>query len=389
MRHTIRLALTLLLALPLSMKAQDLVAGAETMVAPGITIGGSAATTGEYTLIAWTEQYAAQVTRYPEGGRLTLPHWAPAGDYLWYDTPPAIGTNGLTFLVVWCEVQNGRATYLSARVARDLTLLDTTPTYLAATTRDHNGPISVVWSGSEYIVTWPGSMARLNAKGALTELTAMPGVTVAAKSPDTVLVSSVLQTGTTYCGGFSMPWCTYAMFNIVGRTIGGQGVTSAATSITPGTRGRSLLASAASPSGFLVASIARANSTIDPGIITLSPVALNGSAPNKEVPFIVLDRDLNTSLAMAGDLEGFVIAYTITQRDNSSLLKVAFAGDDAKRARNELTIGQKNETTGSLSLIRLSPRHFLLLYPRSPWVGTAGLIARSIAIGTPRMRATR
>jgi hypothetical protein len=388
MRHVVRFALALFLVAPLALRAQDLVAGAETMVAQGLTIGGSAATTGEYTLIAWTEQYAAQVTRHPEGGRVTLPHWAPQGDYVWYDTPPVIATNGLTFLIVWSEVQNGRATFLAARVARDLTLLDTTPTYLGATQREH-APLSVVWSGSEYIVTWPGTMARLNAKGAIADQMATPGATVAASSLLTVLVSSVLQTGTTYCGGFSMPWCTYAMYNIIGRTIGGEGVTSSATSITPGTRGRSLLASAGNPTGFLVASIARATSTVDPGVITLSPVSLSGSAPNKEVTFAVLDRDVNTSLSMAGDTDGFVIAYTTTQRDSSSSLQVAFAGADGRRARNELTIGKKNETIGPVSLLRLSPRHFLLLYPRNPSTGVPGLIARSIAIGTPRMRATR
>lgn len=388
MRHGLALLLLALLATTLcattAAAAPELTAGSE-IVIPDATWGGAAAVNAAGRLLTWNDVEATWVAPYPNvQRRVALPKWTAAG--AWHDGPPAIAAGPSTFLVVWSETTNTTITYLAARLAADLTLLDARPVFLSATRR--NVPTvtpSVVWSGSDWVVATGPLVTRISEQGVITELATVDSRSSVAAAGDQVFVAYIGQQGVTHCG-FNPQFCTYATFYVTGQYLGPHGVVRSAPRLTTAERYRTLLGAGGGERGFIVASVTQPTFGGE-GTITVATLGKDGSVSPEQI----LDGTKNvteTRVALTGDGDRFLAAWSAPQ-DGGSVLRVGLLDAAGRPVSNVPVIGGRNEVAGSLSLTRLSEGRYLLIYPRVA-SGGAGLVIRELRYGgSGRVRAVR
>lgn len=379
MRHALSLLVILLIASTLN-AAPQLNAANETFI-PGATWGGNAAINPAGRLLTWNSFEDVSVAQWPNvDRRITLPRWTPSG--AWHDAAPAIAAGPSTFLVVWSETTNTSVTYLAIRVAADLTLLDARPIYLAGTRRDVPSITpSVVWSGSDWIVGLSAVAMRISEQGVTRELIPISNPSAIAAANGSVFIAHIGQQGFTHCG-FNPQFCTYATYFVAGRILGASGVATDAPRLTSAERNRSLLAAGGSNAGFIVASVPRSSHAAD-GVITAAVLGADGIVREEQTLDTTKDWQ-NTRAAFAGDGDRFVAAW-YAQQDGGIVLRAAMLDAEGRRIGEAITIGNRNEATGSISLTRVSEGRYLLVYARS-----GGLVVRELRYGgSGRVRAVR
>jgi hypothetical protein len=371
-----RTANILLLALFLAASAfaapPELVLGREQII-PGQAWGGAAATNERGTLIASTTADAASVILLTDITRpVALPRWTPAGS--WYESAPAVAASPATWLVAWSETTNTTVTYLAARVAADLTILDGRPIFLGATRRGVPAdPASIAWNGTEWLVAIHTTLARISLQGVVLERTDLPGPSNVAASGSAALVASLQQKDYGHCG-FWPQFCTFSTFYYLsGRTVDDRGAIRDTAHLTPEERFRSLLTVAGGDDGFVVASVSGGS----PSSAVLTTMRVNTSGVT--LPEQVIDVSNNDSIARAaiagaGD-GGFALAWTTRSTDGAHL-RVSLLDELGRRTGETVTIGGTREAIGPLSLVRLASNRYVLLYPRD-----AGLVIRELQFG--------
>jgi hypothetical protein len=334
--------------------------GAEHVI-PGAVWGGSAAANTHGTLIVSTTGDAMRVALLANLDRqVELPRWTATAS--WYDNAPAVAAAPAAWLVAWTETTSTTITYLAARVDANLTILDARPIFLGTTRRDVPAyPASVAWNGTEWLVAMHMTLARISLDGVVLDRTDMPGPSSVAASGKTAFVVSRQQKDYAHCG-FSPRFCTFSTFYYLsGRVVDGHGAFQDTPLLTPEERFRELLTVAGGDDGFVVASVG--GSSPSSGVLTTMRVNTSGVRLPEQV-IDLSDDDSMARAAVAGDGNGgFVLAWTTASTDGAHL-RVSRLDELGRRTGETLTIGGAEEAPGPLSLVRIAPNRYVLLYPR-------------------------
>ena len=376
MRTATVLLLTLLLAAHAFAAPSELVLGTERVI-PGNAWGGAAAANARGTLIAATTADAATVRLLSNMTReVQLPRWSTMAS--WYEAAPGVAASPSTWLVVWSETINTSTTYLAARVAADLTVLDARPIFLRTTRRDVPVAVpAVVWNGTEWLVVIDTTMARVSLQGVLLEQITLSGTSSVAAAADSVLVASVGQQGFNHCGISLI--CTFATFYLSGQFLGPHGVVVNAPRFTSAERFRSLLAAGGNDDRFLLASLSGANRTT--GVLGATVVTEKGISLPEQIVDVSDDNGVARAAIAPGEGDGFLMAWTTTAFPGGPRLHVARLDEQGRRIGETLLIGGTSEAVGPLSLARISEHRYVLVYPRALSAAAPGLVVREVQFG--------
>jgi len=384
MRAAGTVLLTFVLALSATAAPPELTLGAEQSVA-GRFLGAAGAANAHGALIAWSSGGSGTIALLSDlEHQVTLPRWSKDS---WNDNPAAVAASPAGWLVVWNETTYMTASYVAVRVAPDLTIVDETPILLRTFNRAAMTPKpAVAWNGTGWLVATDSTLTRLSDDGVIREQITTSTRTSVAAAHDAALAVSIEQRNFKTCSFFP-PLCTPDTFFLAGRLIGGPGAIAPTQPLSTAAGTRGILAAGATGDGFLV--LALNGSTDRLSAIGATPVTTSGVA----LPEILLeapgDHTLSSAAVVSDGSTQFLAAWTGAAADGSRL-RLAVLDRQGHPLLNAVTIGGTNEAGGPPALVRLTPHHFVLIYPKLTGVSAPNLVLRHIQLGhDTRGRAVR